>query len=158
MYAIKRELKLNNKEKSFFNGCAGFSRFVYNYGLSLLKATWDIPEISGSDLKRLDAIKKTFINITKKQTEYLWTNKYSSPIYQHAFRNLKKAFSRWRDPKIKAELPRFKKKKHHCSFTIDNSHGKILVTKGKKIKIPTLGTFRLKEAIPNKLYFSDLYY
>ena len=67
MYAIKRELKLNNKEKSFFAGCAGFSRFVYNYGLSLLKATWDIPEISGSDSKRLDAIKKAFTNITKKQ-------------------------------------------------------------------------------------------
>ncbi|MDE5087949.1 MAG: helix-turn-helix domain-containing protein [Trichodesmium sp. St16_bin2-tuft] len=68
MYAIKRESKLNNKEKSFFAGCAGFSRFVYNYGLSLVKATWDIPEISGSDSKRLDAIKKVFTNITKKQT------------------------------------------------------------------------------------------
>lgn len=32
MYAYIRELKLNNKEKSFFAGCAGFSRFVYNYG------------------------------------------------------------------------------------------------------------------------------
>ena len=71
MYAIKRELKLNNlnnKEKSFFAGCAGNSWFVYNYGLSLVKATWDIPEISGSDSKRLDAIKKVFTNITKKQT------------------------------------------------------------------------------------------
>ena len=47
MYAIKRALKLNNKEKSFFAGCAGFSRLVYNHGLYLLKATWDIPEISG---------------------------------------------------------------------------------------------------------------
>ena len=107
MYAIKRELKLNNKEKSFFTGCAGNSWFVYNYGLSLLKATWDIPEISGSDSKRLDDIKKVFTNITKKQTEYLWTNKYSSRIYQHAFGKVKKTFSRWREPKIKAELPRF---------------------------------------------------
>ncbi|MGB3511749.1 MAG: helix-turn-helix domain-containing protein [Microcoleaceae cyanobacterium] len=148
MYAIKRELKLNNQEKSFFAGCAGFSRFVYNHGLSLLKATRDIPEISGSDSKRLDAIKKVFTNITKKQTEYVWTNKYSSRIYQNAFRDLKKAFSRWRNLKIKAELPRFKKKKHHCSFTVDSSNGKVLVYEGKKIKIPTLGTFRLKEAIP----------
>ncbi|MGK7942073.1 MAG: RNA-guided endonuclease InsQ/TnpB family protein [Crocosphaera sp.] len=148
MYAIKRELKLNNKQKSFFAGCAGFSRFVYNHGLSLLKATWDIPEISGSDSKRLDAIKKVFTNITKKQTEYLWTNKYSSRIYQNAFRDLKKAFSRWRDPKIKADLPRFKKKKHNCSFTVDSSNGKVLVREGKRIKIPTLGTFRLKEGIP----------
>ena len=94
----------------------------------------------------------------KKQKEYLWTNKYSSPIYQNAFGKVKKAFSRWREPKIKAELPRFKKKKHHCSFTVDSSNGKVLVTEGKKIKIPTLETFRLKEVIPNKLYFSDLYY
>ncbi len=42
MYAMKRELKLNKKQKSFFAGCAGFSRFVYNHGLSLLKATWDL--------------------------------------------------------------------------------------------------------------------
>jgi putative transposase len=61
---------------------------------------------------------------------------------------VKKAFSRWRSPKIKAELPRFKKKKHNCSLTVDSSNGKVLVTEGKKIKIPTLGTFRLKEAIP----------
>jgi len=66
MYAIKRELKLNNKEKSFFASCAGFSRFVYNYGLSLLKATWVIREISGSDSKRLDAIKKVFTNMAEK--------------------------------------------------------------------------------------------
>ena len=66
MYAIKRELKLNNKEKSFFAGCAGNSWFVYNYGLSLLKATWDIPEISGSDSKPLDAIKKVFTNMAEK--------------------------------------------------------------------------------------------
>jgi putative transposase len=92
----------------------------------------------------------------KKQTEYLWTNKYSSGIYQNAFGKVKKAFSRWREPKIKAELPRFKKKKHHCSFTVDSSNGKVLVTGGKKIKIPTLGTFRLKEAIPNKLCFSTV--
>jgi hypothetical protein len=66
MYAIKRELKLKNKEKSFFAGCAGNSWFVYNHGLSLVKATWDIPEISGSDSKPLDAIKKVFTNMAEK--------------------------------------------------------------------------------------------
>jgi len=66
MYAYIRELKLNNKEKSFFAGCAGFSRFVYNYGWSRVFATWDIPEISGSDSKRLDAIKKVFTNMAEK--------------------------------------------------------------------------------------------
>ena len=31
-----------------------------------LKATWDIPEISGTDSKRLDAIKKAFTNMAEK--------------------------------------------------------------------------------------------
>ncbi len=52
-------------------------------------------------------MKKVLTKITKKQREYLWTHQYSSRIYQNAFRDLKKAFSRWRNPKIKADLPRF---------------------------------------------------
>ena len=86
MYAIKRELKLNNFEKSVLAGCAGFSRFVYNHGLSLLQATWDIPEISGSDSKRLDAIKKVFTNITKKQLkDWLASRKCASVIKLRRF-------------------------------------------------------------------------
>jgi putative transposase len=111
MYAIKRELKLNNQEKSFLAGCAGFSRFVYNHGLSLLKATWDIPEISGGDSKRLDAIKKVFTNITKKQTEYLWTNEYSSRIYQNAFRDLKNSIFSLARSQNQSGLASFQKEK-----------------------------------------------
>ncbi|NES81747.1 MAG: helix-turn-helix domain-containing protein, partial [Moorea sp. SIO2B7] len=33
MYAIKRELKVNHKQANWLAQCAGFSRFVYNYGL-----------------------------------------------------------------------------------------------------------------------------
>jgi putative transposase len=36
MYAIKRELKLNNKEISEMRGMAGFKRVVFNLGLELL--------------------------------------------------------------------------------------------------------------------------
>jgi putative transposase len=35
MYALKLELKLNNRERSRLVGGAGFARFVYNFGLSL---------------------------------------------------------------------------------------------------------------------------
>ncbi|MBR8829502.1 MAG: helix-turn-helix domain-containing protein, partial [Gomphosphaeria aponina SAG 52.96 = DSM 107014] len=35
MYAIKIELKLNNKERTKLAQHAGYSRFVYNYALSL---------------------------------------------------------------------------------------------------------------------------
>jgi putative transposase len=35
MFAIKRRLKLNKTEENLMAQLAGFSRFVYNYGLDL---------------------------------------------------------------------------------------------------------------------------
>ncbi|EGJ33482.1 MULTISPECIES: RNA-guided endonuclease TnpB family protein [Moorena] len=148
MYAIKRELKVNHKQANWLAQCAGFSRFVYNYGLGMMKASWEFDHVKASDSKRLNAIKKVFTNVTKKSTELAWCNKYPSRIYQNAFRNLAKALSRWRDPKLKAQMPKFKTKRHQCSFTVDDCNGKRLLFAGKQINIPTLGWFRLKEGIP----------
>ena len=148
MYAIKRELKLNNKQATYFSQCAGYSRFCYNYALDMVVNSWSFQNVKAGDSKRLAAIKKVFTNHTKKKPEFSWCNNYSSRIYQNAFRDLSTAFSRWRDPKLKAEMPVKKRKKHECSFTVDSSNGKVLVRQGNRIKIPTLGTFRLKEDIP----------
>lgn len=161
MFAIKRELKLNQQQKSYFAACAGFSRFVYNYGLTLMKESWNFEGIKAGDSKRINTIKKVLTNVTKKQEKFAWTHQYSSRIYgahkpllrkagsaphQNSFIALKKAFSHWREGRT--EIPQFKKKRHECSFTVDSSNGKCLVSEGKLIKIPTLGTFKLKEPIP----------
>jgi putative transposase len=146
MYAIKREFKINNKEESLFCQSAGYNRFVYNFGLGLIKDSWSFKDVKASDSKRLGAIKKVFTNHTKARPEFQWCNDLSSRIYQNAFRDLGDAFSRWR--KGLADMPVFKSKRHQCSFTVDSSNGLILVNAGKTIKIPTLGTFKLKEAIP----------
>lgn len=146
MYAIKRELKLNNKQISYFCQCAGYSRFVYNFGLRMIRDSWSFTEVKASDSKRLDAIRKVFTNHVKTRPEFNWCNSLSSRIYQHAFRALGDAFSRWR--KGLSGIPVFKSKRHHCSFTVDASNGLRLISAGKTIKIPTLGTYRLKEAIP----------
>ena len=148
MFALKRELKLNNKEASRLAGCAGYSRFVYNYGLSIIQDSWAFDDVQASDAKRLGAIKKVFTNVTKKRPEFAWCNEYPSRIYQNAFRDLSAAFSRWRNPKLSAAMPQFKRKRHECSFTVDSANGSVLIAAGKSIKVPTLGTFRLKEAIP----------
>ncbi|HEY9666055.1 MAG TPA: RNA-guided endonuclease TnpB family protein, partial [Coleofasciculaceae cyanobacterium] len=42
----------------------------------------------------------------------------------------------------------FKRKKNRDSFTVDSSNGLVTVSAGNKIKIPTLGTFRLHEPVP----------
>ncbi|MBW4671422.1 MAG: helix-turn-helix domain-containing protein [Cyanomargarita calcarea GSE-NOS-MK-12-04C] len=46
MYALKLELKLNNVERSRLAGCAEFYRFVYNFGLSLLKDSWSFSGVN----------------------------------------------------------------------------------------------------------------
>lgn len=78
MYAIKRELKLNNKERSLMRGCAGFKRFVYNYCLDLIVASWDFEGIKASDSKRISAIKKVFTSVTMQKPEFAWMKNYGS--------------------------------------------------------------------------------
>ncbi|NEP78197.1 MAG: transposase [Okeania sp. SIO3B3] len=47
-----------------------------------------------------------------------------------------------------SKYPKLKRKKDRQSFTVYDGNGKVTISPGKKIKIPTLGTFRLWESIP----------
>ncbi len=160
MYSLKRELKLNNKEVSLMRGCSGFKRWVYNWALKLIKASWNFEDIKASDSQRIDAAKKVFTNQVMQYPEYAWMKEYPSSIYQSAFQNLKEAFSRWR--KGLAEMPVFKQKKKGDSFTVYKTAGiysekgnpalpftNRVVLSGKKIQLPGIKQpFRLKESIP----------
>ena len=145
MLSLKLELKLNNKERTKLAQLAGYSRFVYNYALALYNGL-DHNEIKGSSSKKLDTIKKFFTNYTKKQPSYDWCNKLSSRVYQNAFRNLKTAFTRFFQGL--GEYPKYHRKRNNCSFTVDSSNGKVLLSSGTRLKVPTIGTLRLKEKIP----------
>lgn len=159
MYAIKRELQLNNKEVSQMLGMAGFKRLVYNRGLELLKASWDIPNLKMSDSKRIDIIKKVFTSVTMQKQEFKWMKNYPSTIYQSAFVDLKNAVSRWR--KGVGGFPKKKSKKKGDSFTVYKTSGvypekgkpalpftnRVTLSPGKRIKLPGLKTYRLKEQI-----------
>ncbi|NET29664.1 MAG: transposase [Okeania sp. SIO1I7] len=153
MYAKKFELKLSNQERSKMAQCAGYARFVYNYGLSMVNGTSAMTKVNKRGQKvslsytlRILEAKKVFTNYVKKQPEYAWTNNYSSRIYQSAFQHLGEAFKRYKEGISK--YPKLKKKKDRQSFTVYDSNGKVTISSGKKIKIPTLGTFRLWESIP----------
>lgn len=113
MYAIKVELKLNNREKTLMNKHLGFSRFCYNYALSIYNQL-NHKEYPGGSSKKIDLIRKIFNNLTKKNPDFDWANQMSSRVYQNAFRNLKTAFTKfW---KGEAKRPIYKKKKHPGSF------------------------------------------
>lgn len=139
-------------------GLAGFKRFVYNYALDLITASWDFDGIKAGDSQRLDAIKKVFTQVTMKKSEYAWTRKYPSTVYQSAF-HLKNAFSRWR--KGLAKFPVKKSKKKGDSFTVYKTSGiylekgkpaipftnRVVINPGKRIPLPGIKSFRLHEAI-----------
>jgi putative transposase len=158
MFAIKRELKLNKVETSLLRGCAGFKRFVYNFGLELLTASWQFEDIKASDNKRIDAIKKILTRMMD-ESEYQWMRKYPSTVYQSASIDLKEAFSRWRQGL--SGFPRKKSKKKGDSFTVYKTSGvypaigqpalpftnRVTIEAGKRIRLPGLQTFRLKEKI-----------
>jgi putative transposase len=124
MFAIKRELKLNKVEISLMRGNAGFKRFVYNFGLELLTASWSFEDIKASDSKRIDAIKKILTQVTMQKPEYAWMREYPSTVYQSAFIDLKNAFSRWRKglgefPKKKTNTVSRTAEKWFVAFTLD---------------------------------------
>jgi putative transposase len=145
MYAIKVELKLNNKERILLRKHTGFSRFVYNYGLALMQGL-EKDGIKGGCGKKIKAIKKVLTNHTKKQPSYQWIGGLSSKVYQSSLQALENAIRRWY--KGLGDKPRFKRRKDSESFSVYDGNGKVLLKKGKQIKIPTLGTFRLKESLP----------
>ncbi|MFB2934730.1 RNA-guided endonuclease InsQ/TnpB family protein [Aerosakkonemataceae cyanobacterium BLCC-F154] len=159
MYAIKRELKLNNKETSLMRGIAGLRRFVYNFGLEMLVASWSFEGVNLSDSKRIDSIKQVFTQVIMKMPEYAWTKQYPSTVYQSAFIDLKKAFKRWREGL--SGFPKKKTKKKGDSFTVYKTSGiypekgkppipftnRVVIKAGKRIQLPGLKEFRLKEKI-----------
>lgn len=150
MYALKLELKLNNKERSKLAGCAGFARFVYNFGLSMLTSSWSFEGIKAGDSKRLTAIEQIFTNHVKTNPDYAWMKQYPSAIYSSALRNLASAVLRWRTGK--SSFPQFKTKKKPESFTVLKKSGiypakglpmvafsnRQVLYPGKKITIPLL--------------------
>jgi putative transposase len=158
MYALQRELKLNNKEFSSMRGMAGYRRFVYNFGLEMLKASWGFEGVKASDSKRLAEIKKIFTNYVLTNPIYAWAKKYPSTIYQSAFQDLSEAIARWR--KGLSSIPVKACKKKGDSFTLYKTAGlypekrqmipfsnRVVVEPGKHIKLPGYGVVRSYEKI-----------
>ncbi len=144
MKSIRTKLKLNNKQKTMMAQHAGYSRWVYNWGLSLWNAAYRDgykPNVSFGMLRKRK-LREVFTNYTKPL--YPWMKKLSSKVYQYAFINLGEAFKRFFQGLGKH--PRFKKKGKHDSFTIDNC-GKPIELNGWNHKLPFIGVVRTYEPI-----------
>ncbi len=140
MKSIHTKLKLNNKQKTMMAQHSGYSRWCYNWGLSL----WDAAYRDGYK-PNARKLREVFTNHTKPMNP--WMKNLSSKVYQYAFINLGEAFKRFFQGLGKR--PRFKKKGKHDSFTIDNC-GKAIELNGWSHKLPFIGIVRTYEPIEAK--------
>ncbi|MCC3607810.1 MAG: helix-turn-helix domain-containing protein [Microcoleus sp. PH2017_29_MFU_D_A] len=99
---------------------AGIVRFTYNWGL----ATWSNLDQDGLKPNKY-LLKKFFNNHVKPEFTWIKEAGICQKITQYAFDNL-------------GGYPKFKKKGHHDSFTID-AGGKPIPVGGTSIKLPTIG-------------------
>ena len=135
--SIRTKLKLNNKQKNLMAQHAGYSRWCYNWGLSLWNATY-----KNGYKPNVRIIREVFTNHTKPL--YPWMKNLSSRVYQYAFINLGEAFKRFFQGLGKH--PRFKKKGKSDSFTIDNG-GRPIELNGWSHKLPFIGIVKTYEPI-----------
>jgi putative transposase len=120
---------------------AGFSRWVYNWGLRLWSEGYREGLKPGAN-----TLKKLFTNHVKPQ--FLWMSELSSRVYQYAFMALGDAFKRFFQ-KL-GDYPKFKKKGLNDSFTIDNC-GKPIRLGGVRHKLPFIGWVSTHEVLPECL-------
>ncbi|WP_254567521.1 transposase [Oscillatoria sp. HE19RPO] len=139
--AFRTKLKLNDCQATLIAKHAGYSRFVFNWGLHLWMSAYE----EGLN-PNVNSIKKVFTNYVKPQ--YPWMSELSSRVYQYAFINLGDAFKRFF--KGISSYPKFKKKGHHDSFTLDNC-GKPFNLSGTRHKLPFVGWVSTFEALPPSL-------
>jgi len=137
MFAIKRSLKLNNREATLMAKHAGLRRVVFNMGLSLWTQMYG--RVKLSDSKVIKELKKVLTNHVKKQPGFAWMNQVSSRVYQNALIDLKDAFNRYRSSL--SGHPTFASRQDGQSLTVDSSKPKVVLNAGNTIKIPTVGTF-----------------
>lgn len=136
--AYHTKLKLNHKQKTLMAQHAGYSRWVWNWGLNL----WNQAYLAG--LKpSAPKLKKFYTNHIKPL--YPWMKTLSSRVYQFTFMDLAEAFSRFF--KGLAQHPKFKKKGRNESFTLDNC-GKVMEFCGRRLKLPFIGWVSTYEPLP----------
>jgi len=137
MFAIKRALKLNNREATLMAKHAGFRRVVFSRGLSLRTQMYGLVKLS--DSKVINQLKKVLTNHLKKQPRLAGMNQLSSRVYQNALIDLKDAFNRYGSEKSGNLI--FASRRDGQSFRVDLSNQKVVLNAGNTIKIPTVGTF-----------------
>lgn len=137
--AYKTKLVVNNREANYLRGCAGMSRFVYNWALAESKRVY---EETGKTPSARNVLKKQFNAL--KGSEYPWVYDYPAGIAESAFDDLDNAYKHF-FRRVKAGetpgYPKFKKRGGHDSFRLRQN----ITIEDDRIKLPRIGWLRLAE-------------
>jgi len=134
-------LDLNNVQATFFDRCAGASRFTFNWGL----ARWQ--EIYKAGGKPNWRTINAEVN-SRKNNDLVWLKELPWAVPNNALQDLNNAFQHFfRRVKAgeKPGYPRFKSKKHtKPAFCIE---GRAIQFNNKRIKLPKLGWIKTRQEL-----------
>jgi putative transposase len=148
--SFKVKLKINDKQRTHFNKCAGVSRWAYNWALGYEKENYeknkDNVDKKTHFVNNFD-LRKILTQLKQNDESYKWLYDYDVDIVKQAVKDAEKSYLNFF--KNKTGFPKFKsKRKTKPSFFIDNM--KIKINK-QGIKIPKLKStikFHEKDYIP----------
>lgn len=182
MKGFETKIKATNKQVTKFMQHAGVSRHAYNWGLNLCieRLRKNEKSLSAIDLHKL------LVKNVKSQNEWYYDVSKFSPQQalrdlKEAFdrfwkihypknknlpmnkRYLKKYLKMKRDGKLEKlsiehekGFPKFKKKGVRDSFYLETPDKKGIVSDGKKIKVPIIGTLKTYEKLPENITIKNV--
>ena len=139
--AYKTKLRLTQQQERYFHGCAGASRFVYNWALA---DRIDAYKDDGTSINKFEQ-KRRFNGL--KDELCPWIREYPYVIVERAFDDLDAAykhfFRRVKQGGEKTGFPKFKSRHRSTpSFAMGKSG---ITVEADRIKLPRIGWVRLSE-------------
>ena len=118
---------------------AGYARFAYNWALADFKAGLDADEWRG------DRTLRPRWNAAKHAVAP-WCGAMLQVVAKNAIRDLGRAVDNWKNPKLRARFPSFKRRGGRQAFRLDNGPDTVHI-EGQRLHAGRLGCIRMREAL-----------
>ena len=142
MKAYKTRLEPNNKQRTFFNRCAGTSRYVYNWGLAEWQRQYEAYKLN-NDLKRPSRYGLCAQFNAIKDDLCPWVREVPYAVTETAFESLGRAFDNFFRNIKQGNTPGYPKFKNRYMSRKFRLRG--IKPRDDRVYIPKLGEVRMSE-------------
>ena len=141
-------VKLTVRQEQYCRHAMGVSRFCYNMAV----ATHRFHRVNRLRWPSWQDIYKAFNDC--KHEDYPFVTEVVSRVAEGAFMDFGKAIDNWRNPKLKARAPRFKRRKltRTGSFRAASGVDQIRYNGKRRIQLPGLRSVKLDCTLPKGIY------